>query len=45
MKQRLISYFNKLKKLFRMYNIKINSYSYILCKIHGKKRKRNLRRI
>jgi hypothetical protein len=45
MRQRISFYFNKLKKLFRYYNISIIDYRYILRRLHGKKRGRNLRRI
>jgi hypothetical protein len=45
MRQRISFFFNKLKKLFRYYNISIVDYRYILRKLHGKKRGRILRRI
>ena len=45
MRQRISFYFNKLKKLFRFYNISISSYRYILRRLHGKRKGRNLRRI
>lgn len=45
MRQRIIFYFNKLKKLFRYYSISIVDYRFILRRLHGKKRGKNLRRI
>jgi hypothetical protein len=45
MRQRISFYFNKLKKLFRFYNISIVDYRYILRRLHGRKRGRKVRRI
>lgn len=45
MRQRIIFYFNKIKKLFRYYSISIVNYKFILRRLHGKKRGKNLRRI
>jgi hypothetical protein len=45
MRQRISFYFNKLKKLFRYYSISIIKYKFILRRLHGRKRGRNLRRI
>jgi hypothetical protein len=44
-KQRIPFYFTKLKKLFKFYNLNIVNFAYILCRKHGKKRKRKIRRI
>lgn len=44
-KQRISFYFIKLKKLFKFYNLNILYFIYILCRKHGKKRKRKVRRI
>jgi ribosomal protein S11 len=44
-KQNISFYFFNLKKLFKMYNILINEYIYILCIPHRTRRGRKLRRI
>lgn len=44
-KQRIPFYFIKLKKLFKFYDLNLTHFVYLLCKKHGKKRKRNPRRI
>ena len=45
MRQRIAFFFNKLKKLFKFHNIVISNYTFILQRLHGKKKGRNLRRI
>jgi hypothetical protein len=45
MRQRIAFFFNKLKKLFKLHNIMITNYKFILQRLHGKKKGRNLRRI
>jgi hypothetical protein len=44
-KQRITFYFIKLKKLFKFYNLYLTHFAYILCRKHGQKRKRKIRRI
>lgn len=44
-RQKLSFYFFNLKKLFKMYNILVKEYIYILSIPHSKKRGRKLRRI
>lgn len=44
-RQKIIYYFRKLKKLFKFYNINISRFSFILKKPHGYVRGRTPRRV